>query len=164
MRIYLSGAIEHAPDHGRHWRAALTPFLEGLGHEVYDPAADAKKNLDAVEVEHFREWKRTDLGRFQVTMRKIIAYDLDIIEQRTDAIICYWDEHCSQGAGTQGELTVAHRLGLPVYLVTALPAEKISGWILGCSTQIFPSVDALQAHFASRVAGQRAEVEEVISE
>ncbi len=164
MRIYLSGAIEHAPDHGRHWRAALTPFLEAQGHKVYDPAADARKNLDAVEIEHFREWKRTDLQRFQLTVRKIIAFDLDFIETRTDAIICYWDEFCSLGAGTQGELTVAHRLGMPVYLVTALPPEKISGWILGCSTRIFPNMEALQGHFAASATVQRTEVEEVISE
>ena len=159
MRIYLSGAIEHAPDQGRHWRATLTPFLQDQGHEVYDPAADAQKNLSAVEVEHFREWKRTDVERFQVTVRKIIAYDLDIVERRTDAIICYWDEYCSRGAGTQGELTVAHRLGLPVYLVTAMPVERISGWILGCSSHVFPSMEALRAHFLRiKVA------EEVVSE
>lgn len=158
MRIYLSGAIEHAPDHGRHWRAALTPFLQSQGHEVYDPAADAKKDLSAEEVEHFREWKRTDVKRFQGTVRKIIAYDLDIVERRTDAIICYWDEYCSRGAGTQGELTVAHRLGLSVYLVTAMPVESISGWILGCSSQIFSSMEALQGHFA----GSR--VKEAVSE
>ncbi|MEO5936814.1 MAG: hypothetical protein ABIP81_06345 [Terriglobales bacterium] len=163
MRIYLSGAIEHAPDHGRHWRAALTPFLRSQGHEVYDPAADAKKNLSAEEVEHFREWKRTDVKRFQVTVRKIIAYDLDIIERRTDAIICYWDEYCGRGAGTQGELTVAHRLRLPVYLVTAMPVEQISGWILGCSSEIFPSMEELQAYFSQTRLAHKT-IEEVVSE
>jgi hypothetical protein len=154
MRIYLSGAIEYAPDHGREWRSTITPFLIAQGHEVYDPAQDEKKNLEASEIAGFREWKRTDLGRFQTTVRKIIAYDLDWIEQRTDAIICYWDEHCSKGAGTQAELTVAHRLGLPVYLVVAMPVENVSGWILGCSSHIFGSMAELQTHFAMSLAEQ----------
>jgi hypothetical protein len=154
MRIYLSGAIEYAPDHGRHWRSVITPVLLAEGHEVYDPALDEKKNLEADEIADFREWKRTDLTRFQNTVRKIIDYDLDWIEQRTDAIICYWDEHCSKGAGTQAELTWAYRLGLPVYLVTEIPAEKISGWILGCSTRIFGSMDELQEHFEESLSKQ----------
>ncbi|HUS18968.1 MAG TPA: nucleoside 2-deoxyribosyltransferase [Terriglobales bacterium] len=159
MRIYLSGAIEYAPDHGRHWRSTLAPFLARLGHEVYDPALDEKKNLEAEEMAHFREWKRSDLARFQTTLRKIIDYDLDWIEQRTDAIVCYWDEHCSKGAGTQAELTFAYRLGLPVYLVTEMPAEKISGWILGCSSRIFRNMEELQAHFAESLSPQEVRSE-----
>lgn len=45
MLVYLSGAIEYSSDHGKHWRAEVTPFLRSLGHEVYDPAEDEKKNV-----------------------------------------------------------------------------------------------------------------------
>lgn len=152
MRAYLSGAIEYAPDHGRAWRAAITPFLESLGHSVYDPVVDEKKNLTDDELANFRLWKKTDLSRFQLTIRKIIAWDLDWIEQRTDCIICYWDEHVLKGAGTQAELTFAHRLGIPVYLVAAMPIERISGWILGCSTEVFTGFEQLQSFFATRYA------------
>lgn len=147
MRIYLSGAIEYAPDHGRRWRAELTPFLEAMGHEVYDPAQDAKKNLSDYEVEHFRSWKATDLARFKTTVRKIIAYDLEWIEQRTDAVICYWDEHCMKGAGTQAELTFAHRWGLPVYLIAAMPVVNVSGWVLACSSEVFENTAELREYF-----------------
>lgn len=150
MQAYLSGAIEYAPDHGRAWRASLTPFLKSLGHEVYDPACDEKKNLTDDEIANFRKWKTADLPRFQETIRKIIAWDLDLIEQRTDYIVCYWDEHVLKGAGTQAELTFAHRLGVPVYLVAGMPIERISGWILGCSTEIFSSFEQLQSFFTTR--------------
>ena len=150
MLVYLSGAIEYSPDHGKRWRAEITPFLRSLGHDVYDPAEDEKKNLTEVERREFRGWKLSDLPRFQQTIRKIIAYDLDWIEKRTDYVVAYWDEHASRGAGSQAELTLAHRRGIPVYLVTELPVGHVSGWILGCASQVFPGFDQLKRFLAMR--------------
>jgi hypothetical protein len=137
MLLYLAGSIEYSPDFGKAWRAEITPFLRALGHEVYDPAQDEMKNLDEIEVQEFRAWKKTDLPRFRETVRKIIAYDLDLIEQHADAVLCYWDQHAGRGAGTQGELTFAHRVGIPVYLVCGIPIAQMSGWLLGCATEVF---------------------------
>jgi len=150
MVVYLSGAIEYSPDHGKSWRAEITPFLRSLGHDVYDPAEDEKKNLTEVERREFRGWKHSDLPRFQQTIRKIIAYDLDWIERQTDYIVAYWDEHAARGADSQAELTLAHRQGIPVYLVTELPVGQISGWILGCASQVFPSFAELKQFLAVR--------------
>jgi hypothetical protein len=144
MLAYLSGSIEYSPDYGKSWRAEVTPFLRELGHDVYDPALDERKNLDADEVHTFRQWKTTDLPRFQQTIRKIIAWDLNWIEHKSDYVICYWDDAASRGAGTQGELTYAHRLGIPVYLVLGMPLEKVSGWILGCATKVFTDFHQLK--------------------
>jgi hypothetical protein len=144
MRAYLSGAIEYSPDHGRAWRAAVTPFLESLGHQVYDPALDEKKNLTDDEAAHFRGWKRTDTARFQRTVRKIIDFDLDWVAHRTDFIVCLWDEYAQKGAGTHAELTFAYRMKIPVYLITTQPINDISGWIIGCSTVIFSSLEELE--------------------
>jgi len=150
LRVYLSGAIEYSPDHGKAWRSELTGFLEGLGHHVYDPALDEKKNLTEEECLNFRAWKKTDLLRFQGVLRKIIAYDLDWIEHRTDCIICYWDEYAQRGAGTQGELTFAHRRGTPVYLVAGIAVEQISGWIIGCSDMVFTDFASLQVYLRTQ--------------
>jgi len=98
--VYLSGAIEYAPDHGRAWRAAITPALRAAGHQVYDPSLDERKNLTEDERANFRSWKRSDLKRFQGTVRKIIAWDLELIEQQVDALVAYWDEHALKGAGS----------------------------------------------------------------
>jgi hypothetical protein len=152
MLAYLSGSIEYSVDYGKSWRAKITPFLHELGHDVYDPALDEKKNLEDDEVRAFRLWKRTDLPRFQQTIRKIIAWDLDWIEQKSDYIICYWDAAAARGAGTQGELTFAHRLGVPVYLVLGMPQEQISGWILGCASEVFRSFEELQEFLAAKFA------------
>jgi hypothetical protein len=157
MRAYLSGSIEYAPDLGKGWRSQITPYLRALGHEVYDPAADEKKNLSDEEVLEFRAWKTSNLERFQATVRKIIAWDLDWIEQRSDYVVCYWDAAAARGAGTQGELTFAHRAGIPVYLVLGMPVAFVSGWILGCATQVFDGFKELQ-EFLARTYAQRYSV------
>jgi nucleoside 2-deoxyribosyltransferase len=150
MLIYLCGAIEYSPDHGKAWRAEVTRDLHELGHDVYDPALDEQKDLTEEEAQDFRGWKQTDLPRFQQTIRKIIQYDLDWIEERCDAIVAYWDEHAGKGAGTQGELTVAYRRGVPVYLVTPMPAHQLSGWVLGCASHVFPSFQELREYLARK--------------
>jgi nucleoside 2-deoxyribosyltransferase len=152
MLFYLAGSIEYSPDLGKAWRAEITPVLKALGHNVYDPAQDEQKNLTDIEVREFRSWKKTDLGRFQQTVRKIIAYDLGLIEHDCDAIVCYWDEHARRGAGTQGELTFAHRLGIPVYLICAIPVEQVSGWLLGCATDIFDGLEGFYEFAQKKLA------------
>jgi nucleoside 2-deoxyribosyltransferase len=157
MLFYLAGSIEYSPDLGKGWRAEITPLLKSLGHDVYDPAEDERKNLTEVEVRQFRSWKASDLARFQRTVRKIIAYDLDLIEHQCDAVICYWDRHAGRGAGTQGELTFAHRLGIPVYLICGMPMEEVSGWLLGCATEVFAGFEGFREFMTGKAARAMAE-------
>ena len=152
MLFYLAGSIEYSPDFGKAWRAEITPFLKALGHQVYDPAEDEMKNLSEIEVRDFRLWKKSDLSRFRETVRKIIAYDLDLIEQHADAVLCYWDQYAGRGGGTQGELTFAHRVGIPVYLVCGVSIEQMSGWLLGCATEVFASLDDFRAFAINHLA------------
>ena len=148
---YLSGAIEHAADGGTVWRARVGRFLEKeLGHRVYDPAADEKKNLSEEERAGFRAWKVQDAARFRSVMRKIIAWDLERIEQDADYLVAFWDAAAARGGGTAAEITLAHRLGKPVYVVLGMPLESASGWILGSADHVFATFDELQAALRSR--------------
>ena len=150
MLAYLSGSIEFAPEYGKGWRRELKPWLEQtLGHRVYDPAEDEKKNLSDDEVAHFRAWKTADPERFRHVVRKIIDWDMDYIEKQADYVICFWDRH---SAGTTAELTAAYRRGIPVYLVTALPRSEISGWVLGCVDSVFTSFEELKQFLAEKYA------------
>ncbi|MGD0543579.1 MAG: hypothetical protein ABSB65_04140 [Candidatus Acidiferrales bacterium] len=115
-----------------------------LGHRVYDPAEDELKNLSAEEAAHFREWKTNDIERFRRTVRKIIAFDLDLIENKADYVICFWPSASAQSGGTPAELTVAYRKGIPVYLVTPIALEEVSGWMLACSDHLFKSIEELK--------------------
>ena len=157
MLVYLCGPIEFASDGGKLWRRKLTPFLrEALGHRVYDPAEDEKKNLTDEEVAHFREWKSADLDRYRRVVRKIIQFDLDLIENKADYVICYWEAASAPSSGgTAAELTVAYRKGIPVYLVTESPLEQVSGWMLACADQVFASVDELKKFLLARYARER---------
>jgi len=156
MLAYLCGPIEFADDGGKLWRRKLAPFLrDQLGHRVYDPAEDERKNLTGDEAAHFRSWKTQDLERFRRVVRKIIAFDLDLIENKADYLVCYWDATATQSGGTPAELTFAHRKGIPVYLVTALPIEQISGWMLGCSDQVFSSIESLKEFLTARFAREK---------
>lgn len=156
MLAYLCGPIEFAADGGKLWRAKLTPFLRNdLGHRVYDPAEDEKKNLSEEEAAHFREWKSADPDRFRRTVRKIIAFDLDLIENKADYLICLWDNASSQSGGTSAEMTAALRKGIPVYLVTSVPPEQISGWMLACADQVFTSVEDLKKFLATRYGREK---------
>ena len=151
MLVYLSGSIEFADDGGRGWRRDITAFLtDMLGHQVYDPALDEKKNLTDEEAANFRQWKVEAPERFREVVRKIIDWDLDWVENKADYIICYWDAAAARGAGTQSELTAAYRRGIPVFLVTEMPLTEVSGWVLACADAVLPDFDTLRARLAER--------------
>jgi hypothetical protein len=77
-----------------------------------------------------------------------------LIEHIADYVICFWDS-AAQSGGTPAELTAAHRKGFPVYLVTTVPVEQVSGWMLGCSDQVFTSVDSLKEFLATRFSREK---------
>ena len=52
-------------------------------------------------------------------------------------------------AGHSHYKNMAHHKGIPVYLVTAMPVETISGWVLGCTDRIFPDFEQLESFLAA---------------
>jgi hypothetical protein len=156
MLTYLGGPVDFDEDGGRLWRRKLAPFLrDHLGHRVYDPAEDSRKNLTQEEAGNIQLWKTSDLERFRRVVRRIITFDLDLIERQVDYLICYWDASDAQGAANLAELAVAHRKGIPVYLVSPLPIEQISGWMLACSDQIFSSIEGLKEFLLVRYSREK---------
>jgi hypothetical protein len=55
----------------------------------------------------FRAWKSSDPERFRRAIPKIIAFDLDLIENQADYLICDWDGNGAQSGGTSAELTIS---------------------------------------------------------
>ena len=151
MTAYLSGAMEYAPDQGRRWREEVALLLKNrLGHEVFNPNEEWNQILSEEEKLHFREWKENDEERFKTLMNKIIDRDLNYLTEKSDYVICKWDEFASKGGGTHGEITVAYRNNLPVFLLCEMPRNRISSWILGCSEKIFSDVESLLLELEAR--------------
>jgi hypothetical protein len=143
--VYLAGAIENAPDSGSSWREEMSLFLQqDLGHLVFNPCLEESHILTPEEFQHFRKWKTTDLKRFRKTLHKIISTDLNTLIDKVDYIICLWDHYVLRGGGTQGELTMAFWHKIPVYMVSTIPLEKLSSWIIGCTTEIFEDFESLK--------------------
>jgi len=146
MKVYLSGAIEYAPDGGSVWREEITKWLKDrLHHEVFNPAIQSTL-LTQEEQVNFRQWKVENYPQFKATVRKLIQRDLEAIINEIDYMICYWEEGVLRGGGTHGELTMAYYLKKRIYTVLGMPREEISSWILGCSSMEFGNFNQLKKY------------------
>lgn len=150
--VYLSGAMQFAPDDGNAWRLNYTPKLRALGYEVINPVVseririspEERKVIDA-EMERQRRGGRPGCNewmRFRdIARRTIFEPDMaDVL--KSDILLCWWEKHCAQGAGTKGEITIAAYHRKPVIIV---PADHtlIPVWIQACATAICRMTDAL---------------------
>jgi hypothetical protein len=145
-RVYLSGGMEYAPNEGRDWRSTLQEWLEREARcEVFNPNAESEKLLARVLPGiDFRQLKLDDPERFREVVQEIVDLDSREIAERSDYVICYWDRAAALGAGTKGEITMARYFGKPVYLVTSFALQEIPGWVLGCTSRVFPDFETLR--------------------
>jgi hypothetical protein len=145
-RAYLSGGMEYAADEGRDWRREMQTWLEReLGCTVFNPNVESDRLLSTeYRGIDFRDLKKRDIVRYRTIVERIVTIDCDEIAARTDFVIVYWDDSAQRGAGTKGELTMAHFFRKPVYMVTAMPLEEIPSWVLGCVSRIFGDFGSLK--------------------
>jgi hypothetical protein len=138
--------MEHARNSGSAWRSRLHEWIEReLGHEVFNPSVVRKQYLKR----HYhglsqKRLKKTNLKKFHRLVSTLMRLDCQEIANRTDYVVCLWDESAQKGAGTKGELTMAKYFGKPVYVVTTMRPVEIPGWILACTTRLFSSFDELK--------------------
>ncbi len=145
-RVYLSGGMEYAANEGRDWRQDLQQWLESeLGWTVFNPNLESERFLARrIPGSDFRLMKQRDPEKFRAVVTEIVELDSREIAERSDLVVCYWDEGAARGAGTKGEVTIARFTGKPVFVVTSIPEADIPGWVLGCTTRLFPTFDALK--------------------
>lgn len=145
-RVYLSGGMEYALDEGRDWRTMMQEWLMKTLHcEVFNPNVESdaffRTQYPGLDI---RGLKGKDIVQFASIMTQLVEIDSREIAERSDLVVCHWDESAMKGAGTKGELTIARYFGKPVYMVTSMPLEEIPGWVLGCTTLVFGSFDELK--------------------
>ena len=151
-RVYLAGAIEHAPDKGKGWRAELEDFLRKRNWHVFNPCTEEAFLLSPEEKGHLREWKQSDTERFRKVIRKFVDNDVKALSERTAFVVALWDCYAARGAGTAGEITLAYFLGIPVFLVCQCPLPEVPGWILACATEIYSDWESLKRRLAEMPA------------
>lgn len=141
--VYLAGAIDRAPDRGKAWRDELTPFLNQLGVPIFNPCLqEVILREEEATIDHQSpEW----FALKRKIVQAIIDDDINALE-KSEFVICYWDRYCTLGAGTAGEVTVAYRNKIPIYLVLGMPENETSSWIICAATEIFTSFDQLKEH------------------
>ena len=150
MLAFLCGAMEYASDGGANWRERIRLWIqESLNHRVYDPVIEAQRLFSAEELRSLPEWKTSDTERYRRVMRIAINHDLDVMTRQADYVVCLWDEAAARGGGTQAELTTAYRKGIRVYVVTEMPANEISGWVLACTDRLFTDFNELKTFLAA---------------
>lgn len=151
-RVYLSGGMEYAADEGRDWRSTMQEWLEQrLSCTVFNPNLESEQffHIHAPGID-FRSLKLRNPEQFTELVTRLVDIDCREIAERSDYLICLWDEAAMRGAGTKGELTMARFFGKPVYMVTQIPLTEIPGWVLGCTTKIFPDFPGLQSFLSHR--------------
>ncbi|MFH0989764.1 MAG: hypothetical protein V1799_07095 [bacterium] len=158
LKAYLSGGMEYAHREGMDWRKDIEIWLKkNLGHTVFNPNTESEKYLLKRKLkDEFRTLKTSDTMRFIRVVHRIVDLDSREIAAKSDYVICLWDEGAQRGAGTQGEVTIARFYKKPVYLVTEMSLTNIPGWVLGCTTKIFPSFTQLQNFLIQKYGNSRS--------
>ena len=111
---------------------------------MFDPVVETKSIVNENSGKDFRSLKVSEPEKYKSIIRKIIKVDLDAVVNHADYLIVKWDKSVFKGGGTHGEITLAHWLGKPVYLVNDLPIDDVSSWIFSCSELIFSDFEDLK--------------------
>jgi hypothetical protein len=138
--------MEFAKGEGADWRRVMEEWVQkNLGHSAYNPNKESNEFLaKKYPTGNFRDLKNEDIKKYTELVRDLIDGDCREIAERSDYVICNWDESAQRGAGTKGELTMARYVGKPVYMVTQMKLQDIPGWVLGCATKIFGTFEDLE--------------------
>jgi hypothetical protein len=157
--------MENSENLGAAWRNEITPFLEELNLEVLNPCEFEAEHLKGlhiarlpeffehvdgrmVKTDHWHSLKNAKdkrlYDRFLKYMRRIIKYDITLIEHHTNYVIVKWDHETGKGAGTHAELTHAFMHNIPVYCVLK---GDMPAWAKATCTKIFGSFDELKQYF-----------------
>jgi nucleoside 2-deoxyribosyltransferase len=132
QRCYLAGAIDRVPDRGTQWREFITPFLESLGVEVFNPLKKPT-NLGA-EDESVAKYKKTlkenkQFDTLSELMRNIRSVDLRMVDV-SDFLIVNLDID-THPCGTLEEIFWANRQKKPILVHMVQGKTSAPDWLFG---------------------------------
>lgn len=133
LGAYLSGPIDFANDKGHGWRDEITPFLEDMGVEVFNPLKH--KYFGCEDFDSHKRPKMKDMatkGQFKELrdqMKDVNHWDLRSVDLSSFLVVNY--DNSVHMAGTYEEIFKANNQCKPVLLVLSCRKSEISSWVLG---------------------------------
>lgn len=132
QRVYLVGAMDRVPDRGITWRENITPFLESLGLNVFNPiskpASVGLEDNDSHKIKTtLKSHQRYD--ELASMMRTIRNVDLRMVDISDFLIVNLNLEHYA--TGTYEELFTANRSKKPILIHIEQGKNQTPDWLFG---------------------------------
>ena len=132
QRAYLAGAMDRVPDRGVGWRNYITPFLEELGVQVFNPLQKPTNiaQEDEIVAQHKRLLKKE--GRYDelsALMKEIRSVDLRMVDV-SDFLVVNLDLQTHQ-CGTLEEIFWANRQKKPILIHMEQGKSNAPDWLFG---------------------------------
>jgi nucleoside 2-deoxyribosyltransferase len=136
--VYLSGAIDEAVEYGRPWRRKVSLALKQVGACPYDPA-ERQKEVCGLSVEALGDLRERNFELFKEKTRLVMIADLDIVGNRSLALVAQVSEHARMG--TYAEMGVAVFRQIPLFVILDDPSYRPSGWVVSSAKMLFSDED-----------------------
>lgn len=132
QRCYLAGAMDRVADRGIGWRAYITPFLNNLGVQVFNPLnkptnLGAEDELVALKKKKLKEEKK--YNELSTLMREIRSVDLRMVDI-SDFLIVNLDLN-THPCGTLEEIFWANRQKKPILVRMEQGKSQAPDWLFG---------------------------------
>ena len=149
QRVYLAGAMDRVPDRGATWRDNITPFLQGLGIEVFNPILkptnigleDQDTHLIKTKLKHQERY-----DELSSMMKMIRSVDLRLVDI-SDFMIVNLDLSVHP-CGTLEEIFWANRQKKPIIVHMVQGKNQTPDWLFGTipHQMIFSTWDEIRAY------------------
>jgi hypothetical protein len=132
VRIYLSGPIEYAEDHGVGWRNEVKKAFEGSNIQIIDPCDSSDRLLAFHGIESVADYHQLKYGtddeqeRFRFATQSLIDFDLEEV-RKADLLLTKISQVAS--GGTSGEITLARFLNVSILAFCTDEIKEVSGWV-----------------------------------
>ena len=149
QRVSLAGAMDRVPDRGATWRDNITPFLQGLGIEVFNPILkptnigleDQDTHLIKTKLKHQERY-----DELSSMMKMIRSVDLRLVDI-SDFMIVNLDLSVHP-CGTLEEIFWANRQKKPIIVHMVQGKNQTPDWLFGTipHQMIFSTWDEIRAY------------------
>ena len=132
QRVYLAGAMDRVSDRGASWRDSITPFLEKMGIEVFNPISKPTNiGLEDQETHNIKtklkQQERYD--ELSSMMKMIRSVDLRLVDI-SDFMIVNLDLNVHP-CGTLEEIFWANRQKKPIIVHMVQGKNQAPDWLFG---------------------------------